>query len=172
MKKKIITALILSIGFIGLSGCEKDDICSAQEPTTPSLVVEFYEYLDQDIPNNGIVRAYAVSEPDHLIQSIGNKIILPFRLDQQTTSWVLESLTQNGQELSVKSDTLTFSYRIETFFLNKACGYVSNFYLNQDGSSPLLNGKANQSEGNWIQQYQTQTNEITSEEQAHLKIFY
>lgn len=172
MRKLIIAAFTLTMSTLVLSGCEKDDICSADEPTTPNLIVEFYDYLDQEIPNNGIVRAYALGQTDHVIQSTSNKIILPFRLDEQQTTWVLESVDRTSQELEVKKDTLTFSYRVETFFLNKACGYVSHFFLNQDGSSPLLNGKQNNTKGNWIKQYQTQTNEITDQTQAHFKIFY
>ncbi|MHC5201666.1 DUF6452 family protein [Myroides sp. LJL119] len=171
MKKTLFAALILGISCFVVSSCEKDDICSQEEPTTPSLVVEFFDYLDQEVPNNGLVRAYVVGEPDHIIQSNSNKIILPLRLDASTTSWVLEISKQDQDQVSVFKDTLSFAYQVHTKYLNKACGYVSTFSLNQDGSSPLLNGKK-QSTGNWIKQYQTQKNEITDQNEAHLKIFY
>lgn len=172
MKKNLFATLILGISAFSLGSCEKDDICSQDEPTTPSLVVEFFDYLDQDVPNNGLVRAYALGEPDHIIQSSSNKIILPFRLDEPTTTWVLQTTQQNQDQIKVINDTLSFSYVINTKYLNKACGYVSTFSLNQDGSSPILNGEKNNKTGHWIKQYHTLTNEITNQQEAHFKIFY
>ena len=40
--KKIISFLLLFA--FGLSGCEKDDICDANTPTTPRLIISFYDY--------------------------------------------------------------------------------------------------------------------------------
>ena len=39
--KKIISLLLLFT--FGLSSCEKDDICDANTPTTPRLVITFYD---------------------------------------------------------------------------------------------------------------------------------
>ena len=39
--KKLISLLLLFT--FGLSSCEKDDICDANTPTTPRLVMTFYD---------------------------------------------------------------------------------------------------------------------------------
>lgn len=175
MKKIALSILLLTLSCFIFSGCEKDDICSSSEQTTPNLVVAFYNYDDQDIPNTKKVTAYALldnqADPKEIVSN-GGEIILPFRLDQQSVTWVLESSqTINNQVITLR-DTLEFKYHINTTYLNKACGYISTFSLNQDGSSPVLNNTPGQQSGHWIRQYSTQTNEIVNQDEPHFKIFY
>ncbi len=172
MKKIIIASLLISIGSIAFIACEKDDICAETEPTTPSLVVEFFNYEDQDIPRTETIQAYTAGRDKDLISSSGNKLILPFRLDQQETSWILKRTVRFQEQTDTLRDTLTFKYRINTTYLNKACGYVSTFSLFQDGTSPQLNGDADKTAGNWIKQYITETNEIKDQDEVHFKIYY
>jgi len=42
MKKYIITSLALLLA-VSFWNCEKDDICAETTPTTPKLVIEFYD---------------------------------------------------------------------------------------------------------------------------------
>ncbi len=172
MKKTILLASIASFFTMIFMACEKDDICGKNEDTTPNFLIEFYNYEDQGVPKNNLVTAYAVGKEDEIITNTGNKLSLPLRLDEQETAWVLQSKQSDGQEIITLNDTLTLKYKVNTFYLNKACGYVSTFSLNQNGTSPLLNGKSNVTRGNWIQLYITETNEITTDEYAHFKIYY
>jgi len=172
MKKLIVLAGLLTFSTIAFIACEKDDICGKDEDTTPNFLIEFYNYEDQEVPRTNTVSAYAVGREKDIITNNGNKLSLPLRLDEQETAWVLQTKLSNGQEIVTLNDTLTLKYRVNTFYLNKACGYVSTFSLNQDGTSPLLNGKNNITKGNWIQLYITETNEITTDEHAHFKIYY
>lgn len=151
--------------------CEKDDICGKTEPTTPQYKIEFFDYEDQVIKKTGLVEAYAVGIQD-TIRSTGNTLLLPLRLDQQQTDWVLQIQEVKGKETLIHRDTLTLKYRVNTHYLNKACGYVSTFSLLQDGSSPQLNGEANTTKGNWIKLYITETNEIEDAEQTHFNVYY
>lgn len=172
MKKLIIITSLFSFSLLAFTACEKDDICGKDEETTPNFLIEFYNYEDQEVPKSNTVSAYAIGREEDVIVSTSNKLSLPLRLDEQQTDWVLQIKESNGNEIVTKNDTLTLKYRINTFYLNKACGYVSNFSLNQDGSSPLLNGKNNATSGNWIKLYITETNEILTDEEAHFKIYY
>lgn len=172
MKKLILAGVLLCIGSIAFVACEKDDICAETEPTTPSFLVEFYNYEDQDIPRNERVEAFVAGREEEVILNSGNKLSLPLRLDQPETAWILKSTQTINNESKVLYDTLTFKYKITTTYLNKACGYVSTFSLNQDGTSPQLNGNASSTSGNWIKQYITETNEIVNQDEAHFKIFY
>ena len=172
MKKFLATSLLLLSSIVIFISCEKDDICGETEPTTPGLFVEFYNYEDQNVPRLETITAYAVGQEEHTIESSGNKLLLPFRLDQQETSWVLNRTIGTGIEKVILKDTLSFKYRVTTTYLNKACGYVSTFSLLQNGTSPLLNGKEDSKEGNWIKLYETLTNEIENDETAHFQIYY
>lgn len=167
----VITSFLTLCSF-AFTACEKDDICGKDEPTTPSYKIEFYNYEDQEVPRNGLVEAYALGRDEDIISSASNVLTLPLRLDQQETTWILQIKDTSGKEPITLRDTLTLKYRINTQYLNKACGYVSTFYLNQDGSSPLLNGKSNITKGHWIKLYTTETNEINNDDQAHFTIFY
>jgi len=171
----MVIASFLCLATLAFVACEKDDICGKEEPTTPNYKIQFFNYEDQEVAKNGLVQAYAVGIPD-TIRSTGNTLLLPLRLDQQETDWVLQIQEIKGKETLIIRDTLSLKYRINTRYLNKACGYISTFSLLQDGTSPLLNGQANVTKGNWIKLYRTETNEIENnlenENEAHFKVYY
>lgn len=178
MKKILFITSFLCLAAFVFAACEKDDICGKEEPTTPNYKIQFFNYEDQEVTKNGLVEAYAIGIQD-TIRSNGNTLLLPLRLDQQETDWVLQIKETKGKETLIIRDTLTLKYRVNTTYLNKACGYVSTFSLLQDGSSPLLNGKASTTKGNWIKLYTTETNEIDNnlenpenEKEAHFKVYY
>ncbi|MCC9044113.1 DUF6452 family protein [Myroides sp. M-43] len=172
MKKLILVALCLGIGSIVFSACEKDDICGEYEETTPNFLIEFYSFEDQGIAKNDLVEAFVAGREKNIIKSNGNKLLIPLRLDNQESEWILKSVRRTQNQVDTLYDTLTFKYKINTKYLNKACGYVSTFSLNQDGTSPMLNGEAQQTSGNWIKHYTTETNEIQDSKKAHFKIYY
>lgn len=172
MKKLILTAFCLGIGSLVFSACEKDDICGTEEATTPNFLIEFYNFDDQGIAKNDLVEAFVAGREKNVIKSSGNKLLIPLRLDQPESSWILKSIRRTQNQTDTLYDTLTFKYQINTKYLNKACGYVSTFSLSQDGTSPALNGKAEQTSGNWIKHYTTETNEIQDSKKAHFKIYY
>ncbi len=171
----MVIASFLCLATLAFVACEKDDICGKEEPTTPNYKIQFFNYEDQEVAKNGLVQAYAIGIPD-TIRSTGNTLLLPLRLDQQETDWVLQIQEIKGKETLIIRDTLSLKYRINTRYLNKACGYISTFSLLQDGTSPLLNGQANVTKGNWIKLYRTETNEIENnlenENDAHFKVYY
>ncbi|EHQ41332.1 Uncharacterised protein [Myroides odoratus] len=171
----MVIASFLCLATLAFVACEKDDICGKEEPTTPNYKIQFFNYEDQEVAKNGLVEAYAIGIPD-TIRSTGNTLLLPLRLDQPATDWVLQIQEVKGKETLIIRDTLSLKYRVNTRYLNKACGYISTFSLLQDGTSPLLNGQANVTKGNWIKLYRTETNEIENnlenENDAHFKVYY
>ncbi len=171
----MVIASFLCLATLAFVACEKDDICGKEEPTTPNYKIQFFNYEDQEVAKNGLVEAYAIGIQD-TIRSTGNTLLLPLRLDQPATDWVLQIQEVKGKETLIIRDTLSLKYRVNTRYLNKACGYISTFSLLQDGTSPLLNGQANVTKGNWIKLYRTETNEIENnlenENDAHFKVYY
>ena len=51
MKKLIITSIALVIAF-SFWNCEKDDICEDGTPTTPRMIIEFYDNLNPTAKKN------------------------------------------------------------------------------------------------------------------------
>jgi hypothetical protein len=118
--KKIISFLLLFA--FGLSGCEKDDICDANTPTTPRLIITFYDInnptvrkkvtnlkvigLDQD---EGIIfNESALDEAKYLTSS--DSIAVPLRTNAETTTYDFILNSGNPNPLLINSDRLTFAY--------------------------------------------------------------
>ncbi len=158
---------------LAISGCEKDDICAETTPTTPSVLIRFFDRLDPIRPNSaGTLKYYELGNPKILTRS-GSEIKLPLRLDSNETTWVLELTTlNNAGEEDVKRDILTFKYGIETTYLNKACGFINTFNL-VDNSTANPNPKLNENgQGNWINRFQLMSTNISTEIDEHIKIYY
>ena len=54
--KQLFLLLLLSVFF---SSCEKDDICDTNTPTTPKIVIEFYDVANpttlKNVTNLGVI---------------------------------------------------------------------------------------------------------------------
>ena len=86
MKK--IQLLFICLFSITFSSCEKDDICEATTPTTPKLVVEFYDSLNPTVKKN--VTNLAVKEINSttsLTFTGTSKIKIPLRISQDITKY-------------------------------------------------------------------------------------
>src|SRR3990167_10239040 len=96
MKK--IVLLVLAVAF-SFSSCEKDDICDANTPTTPRLVLSFYDINNPSTLQNvtklkvvgegmeeGIIfNPDATGEAQYLTN--GNTISIPLKTDANTTTY-------------------------------------------------------------------------------------
>jgi hypothetical protein len=139
-----------------LTGCEVDDICTA-DIHTPRLSVGLY---DTNNPNT-------YKEVDHLyVWAAGkdsiykdkktDKLLLPLDLNQTQTTYFL----------SVASvvDTLVIIHENNEVFVSRSCGYMYNFTLN---ASPTLTH-------NWTMSSETINTPqfIENEQDTHFKIYH
>ena len=78
--------LLLGLTFL-LSSCEKDDICAESTPTTPKVVIEFYDAANPTTAKN--VSNLVVTSPDFTKAlspfSGTNKIKVPLKTFQDNT---------------------------------------------------------------------------------------
>lgn len=179
MKK--IFLLVLTIAF-SFSGCEKDDICDANTPTTPRLVITFYDINNGTVKKNvtnlkvigegmteGIIfNKTATDESKYVTNS--STISIPLKTDGDTTSYrfILNSTSTNPA--LVNTDNIRFDYTREEIFVSRACGYKTIFHLNP--AKPATHTDATIPDGLWMRYVSVEKVKIDNENETHVKIFF
>lgn len=164
MKKIKIVALSLLLAN-SFWGCEKDDICTEGTPTTPSVVIEFYDAANptnlKAVTNLKVVATgYAPMTPTGV-----SKIKIPLKTNDISTSF---EFIQNGSDADTSddnTDVVTFNYAKEDVFISRACGFKTVFQLN-DGT-PLVTDS-----NNWISNITVSQPNIQNENETHIKIYF
>jgi hypothetical protein len=164
MKQLFLVALI-SIFF---SGCEKDDICDANTPTTPKVVIEFYDAANpttlKNVTNLGVI---APGFTNGLKFTATSKIKVPLKTFQDTS---ILYFIQNGSIDPTTDDNLdeiTFNYSRKTVYVSRACGYKTLFTLNT--TNPIT---VTPDSNNWIQNVIVSQPNIENEDETHIKIYF
>lgn len=175
--KKFLNILIIIIAF-SFSGCEKDDICASTTPTTPRLVISFFDRENPDLPKNlSRLTAKAVGEEFAIIfdatrtdstkyETSANKISLPLRLNAEETVY---ELTQNANTGTLKNtDTIKINYSTRQIYVSRACGYKTNFRLKSESPITSPTGDANE----WINNLIVISTNIETENETHVSIYF
>jgi len=184
--KKII--LLLALVTFSFSGCEKDDICDANTPTTPRLVIEFYDITNPAVLKNvtnlkvtglGMDTPIVFNETattDALkYRTNANKISLPLRINGDNTQYTFELNSGNANPALIVTDILDFNYTRKTEYVSRACGFKTTFTLNSQSnisSPPVVLNNSNAEFGNWIKNIQILESNIETENEVHIKIFF
>lgn len=147
--------------------CEKDDICTEGTPTTPNVVIEFYDAANPTTPktvtNLGII---APGFSTGFTATNVSKIKLPLKVNSDITEF---QFTQNGTDTDLTNDNidnLTFNYTREDVYISRACGYKTLFHLTAaptvtDGDTSL-----------WISSVTVNQSYIQNENETHIKIYF
>ncbi|WP_276167478.1 DUF6452 family protein [Zobellia alginiliquefaciens] len=160
---KLKILLVILLGILSFSACEKDDICT--DADTPQLVIRFYDALNptefKDVQNL-IVWGILENEGKDTIDNIAlDSIVLPLRVDASSTTFAL------SRQLSIDDinvDTLTFNYDVKELYKSRACGYIANF--------ENLTATVKQDDSVWIQTIDVDNALIENTVSAHVKIFH
>lgn len=181
MKKflSIIASLFIAICFFG---CEKDDICSGTTPTTPRLIIQFYEKDNPSVlkvaPNlkavatgmtNGVVfnEALVSTDPGRYLAN-SNKIGLPLKINAETTEYTLTLNSTSTNPAILNADKITFNYTTKEIYVSRACGYKTNFDMT---GSPIQEPNTVDS-NKWINNIIVETPNIETENEIHIKIYF
>lgn len=138
--KKIVFLLILLI-IIGNYSCERDDICPESTPTTPRLIIESYDFNNQESSKNIFDLVVAGVGNQSVLVGYNivttNKLILPLKTDVNSTQYTLisgASVNDNGTPNDTSDDfyngnydTITINYSREEVYVSRACGYKTIF---------------------------------------------
>lgn len=184
MKKTVLLLTLLAMAF---SGCEKDDICDSNTPTTPRLVIQFYDATNPSVLKNVTnlkVTGTGMSEPIIFNDAVttnakylvtANTISLPLKVNGDNTEYSLQLNSGNSNPILVTTDTLDFNYSRKTEYVSRACGFKTLFTLNalSNANPPIiLNNNSAIQEGQWIKNIQISTSNIATENETHVKIFF
>ena len=161
--------ILLSVSFWN---CEKDDLCAETTPTTPQVVIKFYDALNPDVLKSITnLQFYEVDDLDNAIgdtlsENAVSEIKIPLKTMQNSTT-VRFKLILNGSDTDTANDItdfIRFNYTKEDIYVSRACGYKTTFELN------ATNGFEKTT--NWIQVGGIVNYSITDENEAHVKIYF
>ena len=168
MKKLIIATIAFLITF-SLWNCEKDDICEKGTPTTPRMIVEFYDNLNpiskKNVTNLGIV---ANGMTTGILYNGVSKITVPLQTNTDITKYSFIYDSQNTNVSLQNEDKITINYTRNDVFISRACGYKTLFTLldNPNGIVKTIDTD------NWIKEIVIQKYKILNEDEVHVKIFF
>ena len=153
-----------SLLIIFIFNCEKDDICLEGTPGTPRLIIRFFDQNEKIIPkplSNVTIKALSKDE-DYVVFS-GDSLGIPLKLISNSTIYTFTYLdVLDNQE---KIDTLKFNYKREDYYVNRACGFLSNLIF----TNPALEILDNES---IFLGFKILNDTIKNENQAHLAIYH
>ncbi len=166
-KKSILYRIIAFFCIVIALGCERDDICATDTPTTPLLVIEFYDNITRtDAKNTTNLQVRALGTTDFFFTSAQNvsTISIPLKTNESATEY--EFITNSG-EATENIDILSIQYTPEDEFVSSACGFKTTF---QGFSITVSNPNGDTTD--WILGNERQQVNIINENQAHLFIFH
>lgn len=173
MKRLIACIAILILFTTYLISCEKDDLCTGDTPTTPGLVVEFYQADNSQL--RAIDVGYYIVGDDKIVDPAGtqSKITLPLKPDADSVEWYLQyTSTSAGGVKTVNVDRFKISYTRTLTYVSRACGYKTTYKLTTNAPetpNPEVNDGPTK-DGKWIKETVILTTDINNENEVHLKI--
>jgi hypothetical protein len=190
---KNLKFLILTLAIV-LYSCERDDICTNNTPTTPALIIEFFDVTEiEELKSVIRMSAYAetlvLDENDILVPptasdnksivfnsatgltSLTLPLIIGTEDEEQITRYALERDTDLRLDTNTATnsniDILEMRYITELVYVSRACGFKSIF---KNLSVRII------SDGdNWIRSSipgTTETITVENENQTHVQLFH
>ena len=178
MKKILYFLLVFTFG---LSSCEKDDICDANTPTTPRLIISFYDITTPSVKKNVTrLKVIGKDQPEGIIfneggtdvtkyLTSGDSIAIPLKTDEDsaTFSFILNSDDSNPQ--LANTDQITFNYSRQNVYVSRACGFKTIYKLNTQ--IPFIRIDSG-NDGIWMQDVRVNNPNIEFENETHVKVFF
>mgnify|MGYP003608965736 CR=1 FL=1 len=178
MKK--ILAFLMILGFAS-SSCEPDDICDPNTPTTPRMLIQFFDIKNPSTAKNvsslkvigegkteGVIFNPSVSGDEKYLTS-GNSILLPLNTESDIVKYRFISNYGNKNPLLINEDILEFKYTRQSSYVSRACGFKTIFDL--DPTNPFKLTDTTPADTMWIQYVRVEQNNITFENETIIKIF-
>ncbi|WP_428228862.1 DUF6452 family protein [Flavobacterium sp.] len=185
MKKIISLLLVFSFG---LSSCEKDDICDANTPTTPRLVISFYDITaPSTLKNVTNVKVIGKDQPQGIVfnksgDSItkyltsASTISVPLKTDEDTVTYSFIFDANNPNPAAINTDVIKFNYTRQNVYVSRACGFKTTFVLNPLSTTTPISTPFEQTDPNndglWMQRVIVLQSNVESENETHIKVLF
>lgn len=166
--------LLTRIGIVSLSlvlmQCEKDDICAESTPTTPSLIIRFYDFYNpSELKAAEDLNVFGIDNSGNTFDIIGqttlttDSLALPLPTNLNAASFRLY-LGYLDEETIGNGDDLLTEFQTEDLFVSRACGFKT-FYSE-------LSMETQTDSDNWILSTEVIYTEINNTIHAHVKIYH
>jgi hypothetical protein len=169
MKKLLFIPVILLLTLF-LWNCEKDDICDANTPTTPRLVIQFYDKTDPTVLKNVTnlsITGVGVTDPIGNFNAV-NTVSIPLKTTDDVTGY---TFTLNSTDTTfINQDNIELHYTRNNVYISRACGYKTLFTL--DPVTPIIHTDAATPDGLWIQSITVNQPNIQNEDETHVNIYF
>ena len=179
MRKIIALLLIATFSF---SSCEKDDICDANTPTTPRLVIDFYDISNPSVLKNvtnlkvigegmteGIIfNSTAIDEEKYLTN--GTSISIPLKTEANSTTYSFILNYGNANPTLIDVDEVKFNYISEDIFVSRACGFKTVFVF--EPNNAYTQTAVPTTKLKWMQYISVEKSNIANENETHIKVFF
>ena len=175
--KKIVVITLSFLLAVSFWNCEKDDICAEGTPTTPRVIIEFYDAANPTVlknvtnlrveefgTNEGVVFNETLDETNEArYLTNGNKIAIPLKTFANISEFDFKF---NYGDASENNDVISFTYDRDEIYISRACGYKTIFSLTANNPSVFP------ATGYWIQNIIVTQPNIETENEVHVKIYF
>jgi hypothetical protein len=153
------------------NSCQKDDLCTPDQATTPRLVIEFRDALNPlNIKPVDVIQiqevgstVFAPLNNDGATSLINTETVsIPLRTDIDTTSYNF-IITENSIE---NTDQINFNYSLTEEYVSRACGF--RVIYNDLGASISIENPLNP----WINSAIIVNGNVTNNTNVHVQILH
>ena len=148
---------LILISLILILSCEKDDICIEGSENTNRITIGFLDYETKNPTGISLVNLKSIGNDSIIHETFsGQSIKLPLKVSSTKTQFLLDS--------NDLIDTLTIYHQSIHQYLNRSCGYKSNFIINSQTEITKKTG--------WIREISVIKDSIFNEEETNIFIHY
>ena len=148
---------LILISLILILSCEKDDICIEGSDNTNRITIGFLDDKTKNPTGISLVNLKSIGNDSIIHETFsGQSIKLPLKVNSTKTQFLLD----NNNLI----DTLTIYHQSIHQYLNRSCGYKSNFIINSQTEITKQTG--------WIREISVIKDSIFNEEATNIFIHY
>ncbi len=146
--------LILVLFFLS---CEKDDICIEGSENTKRVTIGFIDNITKNPIGINLDFIKGLNKDSIINEEFsGSELKLPLMVNSNETKYILEK--------NLIRDTLTIFHQTEHLYLNRSCGFKSNFLIKSE--TKIIK------ESGWIREISIVQDSIFNEENTNIFIHY
>ena len=170
MKKYSLSIIACIVLFtIGISSCEKDDLCDPSLSVTPRLIITFVDITDPEerktvdelqLKEIGASGFAPLDSSGSTLLTDEDSIAVPLRTDNNRTSYDFYREDATG----INIDNIDFNYTLEEIYINRACGFKVTYNNLGFVQNPESTGQE------WIRNVRVLTESVTSNNDIHIEI--